>query len=45
MIPYPENGGEAAWIDEEDDGGAAARMNVEEVLTKTVHSPFGIEKI
>ena len=45
MIPNWENGGEAAWMDEEDGGGAAARMNVEEVLTKPVHSPFGVQKI
>ena len=44
MIPNWENGGEAAWMDE-DGGGAAARMNVEEVLTKPVHSPFGVQKI
>ena len=29
---------------EEDGGGAAARMNVEEVLTKPVHSPSGVHK-
>ena len=45
MIPHRENGGKAAWMDEEDGGGAAARMNVEEVLTKPVHSPFGVQKI
>ena len=43
MIPHRANGGEATWMDA--DGGGKARMNVEEVLTKTVHSPFGIEKI
>ena len=31
-------------MDEEDGGGAAARMNVEEVLTKPVHSPSGVHK-
>ena len=45
MIPRLENGGEAPWMDEEDGGGAAARMNVEEVLTKPVHSPSGVQKI
>ena len=34
MLHKQENGGEAAWVAEEDGGGAAARMNVEEVLTK-----------
>ena len=32
MIPKQENGDEAA------------RMNVEEVLTKPVHSPFGVQR-
>ena len=45
MIPKQENGGKAAWMDEKDGGGAAARMNVEEVLTTPVHSPFGVQKI
>ena len=31
-------------MDEEDGGGAAARMNVEEVLTKPVQSPSGVQK-
>ena len=46
MIPHQENGGEAAWMDEEDGGGAAARINVEEVLTKPLQSsPGGKKKI
>ena len=32
-------------MDAEDGGGAAARMNVEEGLTKPVHSPSGVQKI
>ena len=32
-------------MDVEDGGGAAARMNVEEGLTKPVHSPSGVQKI
>ena len=44
MIPKQENGGEAAWMAEEEGGGAAARMNVEEVLNKQVHSPSGVHK-
>ena len=43
MIPHRANGGEATWMDA--DGGGKARMNVEEVLTKPVHSPFGVQKI
>ena len=31
-------------MDAEDGGGAAARMNVEEVLTKPVQSPSGVQK-
>ena len=45
MIPYLENGGEGARMDAENGVGAAAQMNVEEVLTKPVHSPFGVQKI
>ena len=45
MIPYLENTGEAARMDAEKGVGAAALMNVEEVLTKPVHSPFGVQKI
>ena len=32
-------------MDVEDGGGAAVRMNVEEGLTKPVHSPSGVQKI
>ena len=32
-------------MDAEDGGGAAARINVEEVSTKPVHSPSGVQKI
>ena len=45
MIPHQENSGEASWMDEEDGGGAAAQMNVEEVLTKPVHSLRGSLRI
>ena len=45
MIPHRENCDEAAWMDDEDGGDAAVRMNVEEVLSKSVHSPFGVQKI
>ena len=38
MIHKQENGGEAAWVVEEDGGGVAARLNVEEVLTKLYSS-------
>ena len=45
MIPNRENGREAACMDEENGGGAAASMNVEKVLTKPVPSPFGVHMI